>query len=122
MVKRLFEMNLDLMLQGVKEHEALVKQYGIEAYYSVNWEGCDPTVYAREARAIYEAGATGIHLWDANGRTVDPPGWEVTSRLGHPAYTDPDFVAAEYGKNRRYFKTVRLGDNDLTYVNNNWGG
>lgn len=122
MVKRLFEMNLDLMLQGVKEHEALARDTGIETYYSVNWEGCDPTVYAREARAIYEAGATGIHLWDTNGRTIDPPGWEVTSKLGHPAYTDPDFVAAEYERNRRYFKTVRLGDNDLTYVNNNWGG
>jgi len=122
MVKRTYLMVDELMYQGIQEHQALAEQYGIEAYYFVDWEKQPAKLYAKQAKAFYERGAKGICLWDTNGRVMYPPVWHVESKLGHSQYCDPQFAEEKQKQSREIYKVLRLNGHDLSYVNVNWRG
>jgi hypothetical protein len=122
MVRRTYVMNKDWMLAAIEEHEKLAEKYGIETYYSVDWEGRQPTLYADQAREFYAKGAKGICLWDTNNRVGYPTAWHVTSKLGHEEYCDSEFMAKKYASYRKVYKVLRLNDHDMSYVNINWRG
>lgn len=122
MIRRLFVMNKDLMLEAIDKHEKLAKKYGIETYYSVDWENRHPTLYADQAKEFYERGAKGVCLWDTNNRVGYPPSWHVESKLGHEEYCDSEFISKKYASYKRSYRVLRLNDHDLSYVNINWRG
>lgn len=119
-IKRLFVMDTDLMCEAIHEHEKLADEYGLESYYSLNWEFQHPSVYAEEAEKFYSCGAKGIHTWDTNGRTHYPPEWHVTSGLGHRENCKT--AAEKYESMRNIYRVLRLGTNDISYVCCNWRG
>ncbi|MBO5883378.1 MAG: hypothetical protein J6Q78_03105 [Clostridia bacterium] len=122
MVRRIHWMKMDMMLNAIEEHEKLAEKYGIETYYSVDWEGRQPSLYADQAKEFYAKGAKGICLWDTNNRVSYTPGWHVTSKLGHEEYCNSEFVNQKYASYRNIYKVLRLNDHDLSYVNVNWRG
>lgn len=117
---RVWWMDMELMHQSIEEFEALSNQYGIETFYSVNWECDKPQVYAKEAEQFYQWGAKGIMTWDVNMRVKYPPEWHVTSKLGHEERcktAEEDFEAL-----RDVQRVLRIGGNDISYFFTNWRG
>lgn len=119
-MQRFYLMDTDLMCQGIREYEALGQKYGIETYYSLNWEHQCPEVYAQEAEKFYSCGARGILTWDTNGRVKYPPEWHITSRLAHRENCST--ALADYEKLTKNYRVLKLGSNDISYICPNWRG
>ena len=119
-LKRFYLMDTALMCQGIREYEAIGKQYGMETYYSLNWENQSPELYAQEAELFYRCGARGIFTWDTNGRVKYPPQWHMTSRLAHRE-TCQNFMQ-KYLALAKNYRVLKLGGNDISYICANWRG
>lgn len=119
-LQRLYLMDTDLMCQGIREYEAIGQKYGIETYYSLNWEHQCPEIYAKEAELYYRCGARGIFTWDTNGRVKYPPEWHVTSRLAHR--DNCETALADYEALSKNYRVLKLGENDISYICPNWRG
>ena len=119
-LKRIYWMDEALMCEGIRQYEQIGQKYGIETYYSLNWEHRSPEVYAKEAELFYSCGARGIHTWDTNGRVKYPPEWHVTSRLAHRENCET--ALADYEALTRNYRVLKLGDNDISYICPNWRG
>jgi hypothetical protein len=119
-VRRRVGMEYDIMFNDIEAQQKIADEYGLEAFYTVNWEKSPPSVYANEAAEIYKRGGKGVFTWDTNARVCYPPEWAGTSVIGHKDMLPK--VMDIYNDSRKSYRLLKFGDNDIRYINVNWRG
>lgn len=113
-------MNYNLMRGGAAEELRTAKENDIEAYFSVNWEGNNPSLYVDEAAELYRLGVDGVFTWDTNSRVTMIPEWAVTSKIGHKDRLEE--IKGIAGKVMTIYRVLRIDGNDIADINANWKG
>ena len=106
------------LLEGALAFEQLCSKYGVDFYATLGWDEGDPTATVALARRFRDAGIKKIFSWNAN-RKVPTPALMNTEK----------YIAANFNEGLtggpepiERFRTLKYGDNDISYFDANWNG
>lgn len=100
---------------------AALRQHGVDVFHAMPWEhSVPPAEFLRLAKDMYANDASGLHLWDCNGRVRYLPEWNVQRKLGHR--DELDRFGNEESAYRTVHRVLRWNDLDISYASPNWRG
>lgn len=117
-IKRWFDDDGDHIISGVKEYLELQNKYGGEFYAALGWENKDYPYQLELAKAIYEAGAEKMIVWNGNHQA------KYCSKLwGIKACGDKELIEKD-GANitSKNFRLTSINGVDISEFDTNWKG
>ena len=122
MIRRDHGSNMARLTAGAGKYREIADRFGVDFYSEIQWETYQPAeAYVKGARAVYEAGASRIALWDCYPCRVQILGeWAATSRLGKA-----DEVSSKSDNIQAYHKVIKIlsyNGKDMRYYNPSWRG
>jgi len=114
--------NMEKMIEGLPKYCALADKYGLALFSENQWECAQPAeAYVKSAKAMYQAGAKGIALWDCYPCRVNNLGeWSATARLGKSE--DVFEMSDEAEAYHKIIKILSYNGKDMRYYNPSWRG
>jgi hypothetical protein len=114
--------NMEKMIEGLPKYRALADKYGLALFSENQWECAQPAeAYVKSAKAMYQAGAKGIALWDCYPCRVNNLGeWSATARLGKSE--DVFEMSDEAEAYHKLIKILSYNGKDMRYYNPSWRG
>ena len=122
MIRRDHSSNMARLTAGAAKYREIADRFDLDFYSEIQWETHQPAeAYVKGAKAVYEAGASRIALWDCYPCRVQILGeWAATSRLGKPEETQTKTVDMQ-----AYHKVIKIlsyNGKDMRYYNPSWRG
>ena len=121
-IRRDHSSNMKRLTAGAAKYREIADRFGLDFYSEIQWETHQPAeAYVKGAKAVYEAGASRIALWDCYPCRVQILSeWAATSRLGKA-----DEVQAMTDDMQAYHKIIRIlsyNGKSMRYYNPSWRG